>query len=110
MEEEKKKQKDERKIKGAQIEINKRKLELGVAKNTESNQQLVLYQAPQDTPKNDTNIQIQKPSKFQPLDDIRLLDLDLEEEDRDRDGVKILLQKYQKPFKFLFNKYAMSRS
>ena len=36
--------------------------------------------------------------------------LDEEEEERDRDGVKILLQKYSKVFKFLFNKYAMSRA
>lgn len=41
---------------------------------------------------------------------MRLIDLDLEEEEREKDGVKIILQKYQKPFKFLFNKYAMSRS
>ena len=36
--------------------------------------------------------------------------MDEEEEERDRDGVKIILQKYSKLFKFLFNKYAMSRA
>jgi hypothetical protein len=41
---------------------------------------------------------------------IRLIDLDNEEEERDRDGVKIMLTKYSKVFKFLFNKYAMSRA
>ena len=41
---------------------------------------------------------------------MKLLNLDEEEEERDRDGVKILIQKYAKVFKFLFNKYAMSRS
>lgn len=39
---------------------------------------------------------------------MKLIDLDNEEEERDRDGVKILLTKYQKVFKFLFNKYAHS--
>ena len=41
---------------------------------------------------------------------VRLIDLDNDEEDRDRDGVRILLTKYSKVFKFLFNKYAMSRA
>ena len=41
---------------------------------------------------------------------IRLIDLDNEEEERDRDGVKIALTRYSKVFKFLFNKYAMSRA
>lgn len=44
------------------------------------------------------------------LDQIKLLDIEFEEEERDRDGVKILMTKYQKVLKFLFNKYAMSRS
>jgi hypothetical protein len=39
---------------------------------------------------------------------IRLIDLENEEEERDRDGVKIIMTKYSKVFKFLFNKYAMS--
>ena len=38
MEEEKKKLKEDKKIKGAQGEIAKRKLELGVAKNIDTNQ------------------------------------------------------------------------
>ena len=41
---------------------------------------------------------------------IRPIDLDNEEEERDRDGVKIALTRYSKVFKFLFNKYAMSRA
>jgi hypothetical protein len=41
---------------------------------------------------------------------LRLIDLENEEEERDRDGVKILLTKYNKLFKFLFNKYALSGS
>jgi len=41
---------------------------------------------------------------------IRLIDLDNEEEERDRDGVKIALNRYSKVFKFLFNKFAMSRA
>jgi hypothetical protein len=41
---------------------------------------------------------------------VRLIDLENDEEDRDRDGVRILLTKYSKVFKFLFNKYAMSRA
>jgi len=40
---------------------------------------------------------------------MRLIDLE-EEEERDKEGVKILLRKYTKLLKFLFNKYAMSRS
>ena len=42
--------------------------------------------------------------------EVRLIHLEEEEEDRDRDGVKIILQRYSKVLKFLFNKYAMSRS
>lgn len=42
------------------------------------------------------------------IEGMKLVDLDNEEEDRDRDGVKILMQKYNKLFKFLFNKYALS--
>lgn len=41
---------------------------------------------------------------------LRLIELESEEEERDRDGVKIILAKYNKLFKFLFNKYALSRS
>lgn len=41
---------------------------------------------------------------------VRLIDLDNEEEERDRDGVRITLTRYSKVFKFLFNKYAMSRA
>ena len=39
---------------------------------------------------------------------MKLVDLDNEEEDRDRDGVKIILAKYSKVFKYLFNKFAHS--
>ena len=39
---------------------------------------------------------------------MKLIDLENDEEARDRDGVKILLAKYNKVFKFLFNKYALS--
>lgn len=41
---------------------------------------------------------------------MHIVDLNEEEEDRDSDGVKIVMQRYSKLFKFLFNKYAMSRS
>ena len=41
---------------------------------------------------------------------MRLIDLETEEEERERDGVRIVLGKYAKVFKFLFNKYAMSRA
>jgi hypothetical protein len=39
---------------------------------------------------------------------MKLIDLEDEEEERDRDGVKIIMQKYNKLFKFMFNKYALS--
>ncbi len=41
-------------------------------------------------------------------DGLKLIDLENEEEQRDRDGVKIILTKYSKVFKYLFNKYAHS--
>ena len=39
-----------------------------------------------------------------------MIDLENEEEERDRDGVRLILTKYSKVFKFLFNKYALSRA
>ena len=39
-----------------------------------------------------------------------MIDLENEEEERDRDGVRLLMTKYSKVFKFLFNKYALSRA
>ena len=45
-----------------------------------------------------------------PAESLKLLDLELDEEDRDRDGVRIILAKYSKLFKYYFNKYALSRS
>ena len=41
---------------------------------------------------------------------LKLIDLENEEEERDRDGVRLLMTKYSKVFKFLFNKYALSRA
>ena len=49
-------------------------------------------------------------TKHPTTDGLKLIDLDNDEEDRDRDGVKLILAKYSKIFKFLFNKYALSRS
>lgn len=46
----------------------------------------------------------------QKQEQLKLIDLENEEEERDRDGVKIILSKYNKVFKFQFSKYAMSRS
>lgn len=51
--------------------------------------------------------QFNKDNKIK-AEDMKLIDLDNEEEDRDRDGVKMILQKYNKVFRFLFNKYALS--
>jgi hypothetical protein len=41
---------------------------------------------------------------------MKLINLEEDEEERDRDGVKILMQKYSKLFKYYFNKYALSRA
>ena len=96
------KQKEERQKQSLKSKIEKRHLELGVSKGLpRDTSNMLLTSADLD---NDIEVKVAQDRE------VRLVNLETDEEDRDRDGVKIILHKYNKVFKFLFNKYAMSRS
>lgn len=124
LEEEKKRLSKEKSVMRAKEVLDRRRVQLGIIKGSNEQQlnegQLMLYEGPPEdiepgrvSPKRHSISGATTTTSGSVIDKnegIRLIDLDNEEEERDRDGVKIILTKYSKVFKFLFNKYAMSRA
>lgn len=119
LEEERRRLQIERNIKKAKEEVQKRKLELGVMRGVQETERQVVIYDPSSALVDDHNdfnpkrhslpVQKQTPAGINKhIEGLKLVDWETEEEDRDRDGVRILLSKYNKVFKFLFNKYALS--
>ena len=110
----------EKSVMRAKEELDRRRVQLGIVKGSSGNEgQLVLYDGPPNIEEDEQHTGVSPKRHSLPgtaagivnkNEGMRLIDLDNEEEERDRDGVKIILTKYSKVFKFLFNKYALSRA
>jgi hypothetical protein len=119
LDEEKKRINKEKSVMRAKEVVDRRRVQLGIVKGSNEQQlnegQLMLYEGPPEDiePGRVSPKRHSLPGTAAAVDKnegIRLIDLDNEEEERDRDGVRIALTKYSKVFKFLFNKFAMSRA